>query len=480
MKRIINCIIILCMMILICGCADKTNSQEIVWYVPNGTFGYLDDNQLYKPIHNDVIDELAKILENKGADFSIVFKSYGDDIEFSNWDFIDLLKEKDDHVDILKFEKINYNDYLVLDDELKKEEFSSLLNIFPKQAQITQKINGNTYQIPKPSVLWSQPIYSIDSSFMEDANLTPQFFKRNYIDIMNDLMNKLEKNINLQNKYRIDSSTISLSELNQDAYKSITECSSNFFEGIVIRKSDCKIVNIYEDPILREQLKINQEIYSKNIDKHINQEDTPNIIEVGYDYPKEYIQDDLSDVTRIPIGDFYATQAVGYGILKTSQNKNAALEALQMVYTDQDISNLLIYGIENKDYHIEDKRAVTTSPNKNMMAVGTMAELGNNLIAFPSPLEPLNKKELADKYNAQLPYDKINGFVPDLSHIKEEYSQLTEMYWDTLTKINYSHIENVDNFYEEVNRKLYDMGLQSVIDELQKQLDKYMEKNNET
>lgn len=480
MRRIVNCLLSICLLMLVYGCMNKKDSQDIVWYVPNGTFENLDESELYKPIHNKITDELTKKLKGKNFDFNIVFKSYGDDLEIDSLNFIELLREKDKTADIVRFEKINYNEYFTLDDELKKDEFSSLLNIFPQQVQITQKINGNTYQVPKPSVLWSQPTYFINSSFMNDVNITSDFFEIKYIDIMNNLISILNKNTDLQEKYRIDPTMISLSEVNRNEYRSLTEISSNFFEGIVIRKNDKKIINIYEEPKLREQLKINQRIYLTNIDKHINQENVPNIIEISYDYPKEYTQNNSQQVRRIPAGDIYAAQSVGYGILKTSQHKNDALKALQFVYTDKDISNLLIYGIENEDYSIEENRAVTILPNRNMMPVGTMAELGNNLIAYSSSVEPLNKQELADKYNSQLPYDRINSFVPDLSDIKEKYTNINNIYWNAITKINNNYIENIDEFYELVNQQLYENGLQDIIDQLQEQFDYYMEATNET
>lgn len=471
MKIILKIFLVCVCFLSLVGC---TNQSEVIWYVPNGTFGYLTDEELYKPINNRITNELNKYMKENNMSFDIIFKCYDDNLPLSE------IIDKNEDIDIIGYNNEYYKEFMILDEEIEKKEYQDLKSMFSDNIWKRHYVNGHLYQIPKASLFWSQPTFYIDKNFVDDAKLDISFFKREYIDVVNNIVDVFNHNPQLREKYKFSSSSISLDELNKEKYKSITGIYNYFFEGIVIRKEDKKVINIYEDKYLKEQLNIHQIVYKNNLDDHIEGKDLIHILSCSYDSPKEYYENIKDDTIRIPISKPYAGQSYGYGILNSSIHKKESLEALQLINTNEEISNLLIYGIEGEDYHIENQRAITVNENDNISAFGSFNHLGNNLIAYPSQLEPLNKKELEQKYDSELNVDIYDGFIPDLSHIRKEYESIHEIYSEAIIQLTDKEMNDLDKFYKEVNEKLYKQGLQKVIDEIQKQLDTYLENNNET
>ena len=78
---------------------------------------------------------------------------------------------------------------------------------------------------------------------------------------------------------------------------------------------------------------------------------------------QEYIIDtvvvpDLSNPVLAPYPAETAT-----AIASWSQNKEMAFDFLTRLYTDPDIANLIQYGVEGEDYHLEDGYAVYEEDN---------------------------------------------------------------------------------------------------------------------
>ncbi|NCC54226.1 MAG: DUF3502 domain-containing protein, partial [Erysipelotrichia bacterium] len=384
------------------------------------------------------------------------------------------LKKKDDEFDIVTFNYADYTSYVQLDKKLNKDRYKELKNIISNKAWDVHKINHHIYQIPKASVYLLQPNYLISKEFYDNNNLSQALFDSDYTDLMPQLMDIIKNDPKLNVEYNFSvADLINLKVLNQNNYFSITNIYEHFFEGLLIRKSDYKIVNFYEEEELKKQVSLNNKIFSDNLDGHEEQLNIPFVFALSYTFPKEYTEQD--DEMLIPIKSTYAARSNGYGIQKDSKHVKISLDALQFIYTNKDASNLLIYGIKNKDYVVERGRAITKEVNKKMLPYGTYANLGNNLIAYPSEVEALNKEELAKQYNEQLVVDRVEGFVPDMSKFQDEFSDISTIYQETIIQLNHSEIENLDLYFEQVNERLYNMGLQDIIDELQKQLDAYLE-----
>ena len=68
----------------------------------------------------------------------------------------------------------------------------------------------------------------------------------------------------------------------------------------------------------------------------------------------------VNEVDIVPFDSTYITlQGNGVtGICKHSKQKDLAFQAIAAVYTDKELSDLLLYGIEGEDYQLKDERVV--------------------------------------------------------------------------------------------------------------------------
>lgn len=479
--------IIVCLLVLITGLSG-CNSEEIdvVWYVGNGVIEYIgNEDDYYKPIINEKTKAVNERLKKLNLNINIVFKAYKDDIFYNfgenaltlnqNSNPINSLKEIDKDIDILTFNKENYEEYEILDSYLNNEGGEELKSILLPEIWESQKIFGAIYQVPKPGLLTNRYGYIVNKDFMIKHNLTINDFEGSPLEIFNILSSLAVNDDKFKSEYILTRPEfVSVSNFFPGEYKTLMK-QYNGWEGILIRNSDNKIVNIFEENKIIEQFEIYQEIYTKDLDGHIENLDLPVIFSMSTIFPEEYYQNrqELSEV-YIPISDFLEVESVGYGILKDSKNKEAAFTALSAVYTDATISNILIYGIEDVDYTLKDGHAVSLIDNNNSMPFGTFVDIGNNLITFPSEVEPTNKKELADIYSKKAISRNSNGFIPNYDNIQQEYEQLSRIYAEAIVGIQYSKIENMKEYCLEVNNKLKEGGLDKVINELQNQLDSYL------
>lgn len=105
----------------------------------------------------------------------------------------------------------------------------------------------------------------------------------------------------------------------------------------------------------------------------------------------------------------------------------AALKFLNLTYTDKDIVNLLIYGIEGRDYIMNDDGTVsypegedsTTVPYTAQLSCGT---LGNFFIMYPTAGTDPASLEWEQKQNEEAKTSPAMGFTFDSSKLNTQYT----------------------------------------------------------
>lgn len=131
------------------------------------------------------------------------------------------------------------------------------------------------------------------------------------------------------------------------------------------------------------------------------------------------------------IGDAYLgtgdINAVSWMIASTTDVPEAALKFLNLTYTDKDIVNLLIYGIEGRDYIMNDDGTVsypegedsTTVPYTAQLSCGT---LGNFFIMYPTAGTDPASLEWEQKQNEEAKTSPAMGFTFDSSKLNTQYT----------------------------------------------------------
>lgn len=209
----------------------------------------------------------------------------------------------------------------------------------------------------------------------------------------------------------------------------------------------------------------------------------------AYSYPEEDTAASLEaqcggfDLGAKIIGDAYLSttdiNALTWMVSSTTDVPEAAMKFLNLTFTDKDIINLLIYGIEGRDYVLNEDGSVaypegqdsTTVPYTAQLSCGT---LGNFFLMYsmggtnPASLEwELEQNETAKTSPAM-------GFTFDASALNTQYTAVKNVISQYLPGLLCGSLDpdtEIDNFVSALN----DAGYQDILNAKQEQLDAWVE-----
>ena len=205
----------------------------------------------------------------------------------------------------------------------------------------------------------------------------------------------------------------------------------------------------------------------------------------SYSYPLEDTAASLSapsgyEVGAIALGDAYldtsSINAVAQVIASTSENPEAALKFLNLTYTDPDVINTMLYGIEGEDYVKNDDGTVSYPEGQDAATVHYTAQLscgvlGNFFIQWP--LEGSGSAEsLAweDEQNHKAPSSPAMGFTFDASNVQTQYTAVNNVIKQYLPGIACGSVDP-DTALPEFRQALKEAGYDDILAEKQTQLD---------
>lgn len=184
----------------------------------------------------------------------------------------------------------------------------------------------------------------------------------------------------------------------------------------------------------------------------------------------------------VQIGDAYldttGVNAVSWMISSNTKAPETALKFLNLTYTDKDIINLLIYGIKDRDYVINDDGYVSYPEGKDATTVPYTAQLscgtlGNFFLMYP--MVGTNKESLAweEEQNQKAKRSPAMGFTFDSSSVKTEYTAVSNVITQYLPGLLCGSVDPT-TMISEFESKLKTAGLPKIIEEKQKQLDAWI------
>ena len=195
--------------------------------------------------------------------------------------------------------------------------------------------------------------------------------------------------------------------------------------------------------------------------------------------PLDTAEESESGYAGYPIDAFYVQEtgeyikgfSTGAAIPATSENPERAMMFLNLLYTDAELYNLFVYGIEdihytkNSDGTITIPEGVTYTGPYNWM-VGTCM---NSLQTEPSLLNYYQElKEAEDKAKLGM----LDGFTFDAEPVSVEISNINAIKQEyTMCFVN----DNWEDLFAERRDKLIAAGIDTVLEEYEKQLTVYAE-----
>ncbi len=163
-----------------------------------------------------------------------------------------------------------------------------------------------------------------------------------------------------------------------------------------------------------------------------------------------------------------------------SKSPSAACKFLNLLYTDEYVDNLLVYGEEGVDYEL-DENGCAAAPEgyTDLNSVAYTNNLnyywwGNKWIAYPAQGTLYGEeREANEKENYGGKLSKYYGFLYDYSDKEAEYTaclNIVEEYKKSL----WVGAADVDKTIDEMTKRLEAAGMNDLIAEKQEQLDKWL------
>lgn len=269
--------------------------------------------------------------------------------------------------------------------------------------------------------------------------------------------------------------------------------------GVLMSANDTKVVNYYETPEYASLLKTIRGWYTAGYvmpDVTTNKESTQSLIKAKKIYGNVGSMNPASETTDTrgtgqpivvtPLAPQVATtQSVTnfmWAVPNYSKKAEKAVELLNLMYTDKDVFNLFAYGIEGKHY-----AKVSGSDNIIDFAQGISAQnsgynlgqpfmFGNEFIGHIWNGNSKDIWKVMDDFNKSAVKSKALGFTFDASSVKTEYSAVSNVVAEYKLALENGAVDP-DKALPEFISKLKAAGIDKIVAEKQKQLDKWAAEN---
>lgn len=176
-----------------------------------------------------------------------------------------------------------------------------------------------------------------------------------------------------------------------------------------------------------------------------------------------------------PYLDTTAVNTVTWAISSQCKNPEKALDFLNLTYTDQRIVNLIVFGLEGRDYvKVSDREMdfpegldANTVPYTAQFSCGVV---GSQFKQFVHAGTPEDNNELMYRENHEAKKSPAFGFTFDSTPVKTEYTAVTNVINQYLPGLVWGSIEP-DTELPKFLEALKEAGIDEITVEKQKQLD---------
>ncbi len=189
------------------------------------------------------------------------------------------------------------------------------------------------------------------------------------------------------------------------------------------------------------------------------------------------------DTVLIPVSSKLKSTSVVNGCLNSvmyqSQNKEKAFEFLNWAYTNADFNNILNWGIEGRDWVLNADGQAEYPEGITAQNVKYHEDFGfiypNQYLMYPWTGSPKNIWDLTKNFDSDAIISKAFGFSFDPASVANEVQQCNTVLAKYESSICYGAVDS-EKGLTDMNKELYDAGLQKIIDEKQRQMDEWMVK----
>lgn len=478
--KLMSLVLALVLCLAVFGGCDKKSGDgevyEIVWY-------NLGDTTKDHELVNEKINEYLK--EKIGATVKMINFGYADYEE--KMKLIMNTGEEFDLCRVVNFaNNVDGGAYLPLDDLLKSHG-QGILEVLPEYAWNVAKYDGEIFAAPSNKDWGTQYVIGCKKDLVEKYNFDLSNVKT--LADMEPFLEIIKKN----------EPTYYPTDLRGNDYiKKLLpfEHINNSVLGAFDLHGDySKVVNWIETDTAKEFFDMMHSWYQKGyLRPDADTATTSNDIKffmncmelIPYQEQQLNAEKDL-DEQRVfinieePIITTSYIQASMQAISRTSKNPEKTMEFLNLLYTDEYLHNLYVYGIEGQHYFLEEDGVTIKYPEGVKASVendyyGTAYTQGNRYLLKLSPGSPADLWDAYEKFNEASFKSPMLGFTFDISALSSEIAAMNNVYKQYMPGLTTGVLDPKTALPEAIE-KFKIAGSEKVFKELQSQYDEW-KKNN--
>lgn len=356
MKKMIKllCIVAMTVSLAACGGQSDTIIDMYIHDIDAQNWASREDVTEEGIIENEAVDECNRLLKEKGYSFQVVFhyrENIYDNTQSSFYQ--NLLLENyaesyaDTDADIVPVFRTDEEYCLNMDSYL--EEHEDFYRSLPEIGWLSCMQNGSVYAVPHSHNYIEQNVYVVrdELAFSVGADYAEIFAKIKetdrktgsvYLPIYSSSLNYFD--FDHGDRYLLHHNFPCILVDYDDAWK-ITP----FYD-------DADVVSFYESA----QQMIEEGYTERGLSEEeaLTKQTNGSLLETMIVYPGFESDSGQEEYHSVPFQNIQLSAGVSYAIMKDSEHPDEAFTFLELLNTDQDMIDLFLYGIEGKDYKVED------------------------------------------------------------------------------------------------------------------------------
>lgn len=365
---------------------------------------------------------------------------------------------------------INSGLLLNLDDLISSDKGKALYEAFPKVWWEAVKVNGHTYSIPNPPPVTLGAFAAFNRDYISEDAIEKW---DGSIEGIYDMIKKIKWNDEESPRFKYCISDYSFTDM----------IGCEIQNGLLYDHDTMKIENPFESEKYLNYLKVleqmkNDGFMKKTVSYYANttyideEEDLKSgkfLVVLSEGEPEEYLLKDNICIKRIP-PCFSSQIAASIGISKKTENLDAVIDFLGLLYGEDKYANLLLYGKQDVDYKLKDGYVADMDGTEQRMYHYYFTKTALNLFINTHPVVGedfvINRKESYFAYYASIKLSPFIGFQPD-SDNKGVISQDMDDFMDSLSG------KPLDESIKKYSAKLKADGMDEYLNSVRKQWEEY-------
>jgi len=166
-----------------------------------------------------------------------------------------------------------------------------------------------------------------------------------------------------------------------------------------------------------------------------------------------------------------STRGSIYSVYRDCCDIDAAMDFLELWNTDSQVKNLITYGIEGRHYNLVDGQVDYVPDYQKMYWVQNWVS-GNTTISYTMLGESKDKNEEYKEFNSKAVEAVTYGFNPDTAAFSELLAACRSVVSEYVGVMACGAVEP-DEYLPQLEKRLKESGVDTVIEQLQKQFDEW-------